>query len=378
MTHYRGKEVIMKKLVFILPAVFLLLVTSCSQSAVTDEMLGNQAYSSSGAAPPTTVVPRLTVPAPTTIQPAPDYNGPVISVPWRMIVRTGQMSIVVEDVTVAIERITELAQSTQGYVVSSNSWRDGERLRGIITIRVPTAEFTNILTKISSIAVEVSSQTTSSQDVTEEFVDLTAKLKNLEATEQQLLKIMEKAEKVEDILAIQRELTNTRQQIEQIKGRMQYLEQTSATYLIEVSLEQSKLDAKFTVNRRFIKSGEVVQFSSQVGGGFPPYSYSWDFGDGKTSNDASPLHKYRGSGDYTITLTITDDRGNSDTVTLSDYITVQPGWSAGNIAGNAWNGLASFGRVLLNIVIWLGIFSPVWIIGGGIVYWLVRRRRKKA
>ena len=368
----------MKKLVFILPAVFLLLVTSCSQSAVTDEMLGNQAYSSSGAAPPTTVVPRLTVPAPTTIQPAPDYNGPVISVPWRMIVRTGQMSIVVEDVTVAIERITELAQSTQGYVVSSNSWRDGERLRGIITIRVPTAEFTNILTKISSIAVEVSSQTTSSQDVTEEFVDLTAKLKNLEATEQQLLKIMEKAEKVEDILAIQRELTNTRQQIEQIKGRMQYLEQTSATSLIEVSLEQSKLDAKFTVNRRFIKSGEVVQFSSQVSGGFPPYSYSWDFGDGKTSNDASPLHKYRGSGDYTITLTITDDRGNSDTVTLSDYITVQPGWSAGNIAGNAWNGLASFGRVLLNIVIWLGIFSPVWIIGGGIVYWLVRRRRKKA
>jgi len=79
------------------------------------------------------------------------------------------------------------------------------------------------------------------------FVDLTAKLKNLEATEQQLLKIMEKAEKVEDILAIQRELTNTRQQIEQTKGRMQYLEQTSATSLIEVSLEQSKLDAKFTV-----------------------------------------------------------------------------------------------------------------------------------
>ena len=370
----------MKKLVFILPIAILLLVTSCGQSAVTDEMMGNPGYPSGGTAPPTTIVPRMTTskPAPTIIQPNPEYDSNGATVQSRMIVRTGQMSIVVEDVAVAIERITELADSVQGYIVSSNSWRDGERLRGTITIRVPATEFINIMVKITNIAVEVTSQTTSSQDVTEEYIDLTAKLKNLEATEQQLLKIMEKAEKVEDILAIQRELTNTRQQIEQTKGRMQYLEQTSATSLIEVSLEQSKLDARFTVNRRFIKSGEVVQFSSQVGGGFPPYSYSWDFGDGKTSNDASPLHKYRGAGDYTITLTVTDDRGNSDTVTLTDYITVQPGWSAGNIAGNAWNGLAAFGRVLLNILIWLGIFSPVWIIGGGIVYWLVRRRRKKA
>ena len=368
----------MKLLAVILPIFLLLLVTSCSKSAVTDEMVGEAAYSSGGTAPPTTVVPRLTTPAPTVIQPKPDYNDTAISIPDRMIVRSGQMSIVVEDVATAIDRITELADNIQGYVVSSNSWRDGERLRGTIAVRVPASEFTNIMTKITNIAVEVTSQTTSSQDVTEEYVDLTAKLNNLEATEQQLLKIMEKAEKVEDILVVQRELTNTRQQIEQTKGRMQYLEQTSATSLIEVNLEQSKLDAKFTVNRRFIKSGEVVQFSSQVGGGFPPYSYSWDFGDGKTSNDASPLHKYRGSGEYSITLTVTDDRGNSDTVTLSDYITVQPGWSVGNIAGNAWNGLTAFGRVLLNIVIWLGIFSPVWIIGGGIVYWLVRRRRKKA
>ncbi|HJX13518.1 MAG TPA: hypothetical protein VJ377_08330, partial [Dehalococcoidales bacterium] len=61
-----------------------------------------------------------------------------------------------------------------------------------------------------------------------------------------------------------------------------------------------------------------------------------------------------------------------------DYITVLPGWSAGNIAGGAWNGLVGFGRVIADIIIWLGIFSPVWIIIGVILYFAWWRRRKKA
>jgi PKD repeat protein len=232
------------------------------------------------------------------------------------------------------------------------------------------------MTAVAQLAVEVTSQTTSSQDVTEEYVDLTSKLKNLEATEQQLLRIMDKAEKVEDILAVERELSNTRSQIEQTKGRMQYLEKTASMSLIQVNLEQSKLDAKLTADRRFIKSGESIQFAAQVAGGFTPYSYQWDFGDGKTSNDAAPAHTYRAAGDYTVSLTVTDDRGNTATAETRDYVTVQSGWRAGNVAGSAWNGLAAFGRTMLSIAIWLGIFSPVWLIAGGIVFWQLRRRRK--
>jgi hypothetical protein len=296
----------------------------------------------------------------------------------RMIVKSGYLTMVVEDVTVAIERIVKIAEGASGYVVSSNSWREGERLRGTITIRVPAGEFGNLMSVVSALAVEVTVQTTTSQDVTEEYVDLDAKLKNLQATEQQLLRIMEKGEKVEDILAVQRELTNTRAQIEQTKGRMQYLEKTAATSLIEVSLEQSKLDAKFTVDRRFIKSGESVRFSSQVAGGFAPYSYQWDFGDSKTSNEAAPVHVYRGTGEHTVVLTVTDDRGNSASATMKDYVSVQAGWSAGNVAGSAWNGLAAFGRALASIGIWLGVFSPVWIVGGGIAFWRLRRRSKRS
>jgi PKD repeat protein len=294
----------------------------------------------------------------------------------RMIVRTGNMSIVVEDVTVAINRIAGLAESGQGYVVSSNSWRDNERLSGTISIRIPAEGFSNIMKQIGDLAVEITNQTTTAQDVTEEYVDLTAKLKTLEATEQQLLTIMAKAEKVEDILAVQAQLTNIQTQIEQTKGRMQYLEKTAAMSLITVNLTQSKLDATFSADRRFVKSGQAVTFYPQVAGGFTPYSYQWDFGDGKTSNEENPVHAYNSNKDYTVTLVVTDDKGNTDNDTIKDYIHVSGGWSAGNIAGGAWHGLAVFGRALLSIVIWLGIFSPVWLIIGGLIFWLVRRRKK--
>ncbi len=294
----------------------------------------------------------------------------------RMIVRTGNMQLVVEDVLDAIKRVTTLAEGMNGYVVSSSSWREGERLRGVITIRVPAERFAEAMGSVGGLAVEVVSQSTSSKDVTEEYVDLTAKLSNLEATEQQLLRIMEKAERVEDILNIQRELSATRQQIERTKARMQYLERTSDTSLIEVSLEQSKLDVKLSASRRNVKQGENIRFDVEIAGGFTPYSYKWEFGDGETSTSASPIHTYRSAGTYSVSVTVTDDRGNTDDETRSEYITVLPGWSAGSVVSGAWSGLVTFGHALANILIWLGVFSPVWIIAG-VIFILWRRRRAK-
>jgi PKD repeat protein len=298
----------------------------------------------------------------------------------RMIVKTGKMSLVVEDIVTTMDRIIELTASYQGYVVSSNSWHEGERLRGTITIRIPSGDYEDITGRLIELAVDVTSQNTSSQDVTEEYVDLSSKLKNLEATEQQLLEIMKKAEKVEDVLKVQSELTNTRADIEQTKGRMQYLEQTSATSLIQIDLEQSKLDVEFTAyNGRVVEVGEVVYFAANVAGGFAPYSYQWDFGDGNTSMEIQPGHIYKSRGTYSVSLVITDNKANTKTATVTNYVTVvpAPGWSAGNTASKAWKGLVSFGHGLSNVLIWLGIFSPLWIIIGLIIWWSLRRRRNR-
>ncbi|GAI20046.1 unnamed protein product, partial [marine sediment metagenome] len=242
---------------------------------------------------------------------------------------------------------------------------------------VVAEHFNDAIQTMREMAVEVLSEEMWSQDVTEEYVDLSAKLKNLEATEKEYLRLMTKAEKVEDMLDVQRELSETRGQIERTKGRMQYLERTSTTSLIEVRLEQAKLDIEFHASKRSVKEGEKTRFEARIAGGFAPYSSEWDFGDGETSTAEFPSHAYKSAGEYTVSLEVTDDKGNTDSETRDEYITVLPGWSAGSIASGALRGLAIFGQVLANIFIWLGIFSPVWIIIGVIVYFAWWRRRKR-
>ncbi|OGO31176.1 MAG: hypothetical protein A2Z29_03350 [Chloroflexi bacterium RBG_16_56_11] len=297
----------------------------------------------------------------------------------RMIIRSGYMTLVVEDVAASIDDITRLAGTYNGFVVSSNSWKDGDRMMGNITIRVEVQRFDEAIAALHALAVEVRSESTSGQDVTEEYVDLAARLRNLEAAEAQLLKLMEeKTEKVTDILEVQRELVKTRGEIEQTKGRMQFLEQSASMSSLQVNLEQSKLSAEFSADTRNVKEGQDVRFFPKISGGFSPYSYSWNFGDGGTSTEESPVHAYKTDGNYTVTLKVTDDRGNPAEDVRTDYITVLPGWSGSNVADAAWDGLVAFFRVIVNIIIWVGIFSPLWIVILVILYFTWWRKRKKA
>jgi hypothetical protein len=154
----------------------------------------------------------------------------------RMIVRNSNLSLVVLDITKSRDQISQLAVSLGGYVVSSSISGSGHDLTGRISIRVPDGKFEQVISQIRGLAVKVDNESTSSQDITEEYLDLESRLKNAQATESQYLALLSKASTVQDILSIQDKLSQTRQQIEQIKGRMQYLEQTSAMSLIAVSL----------------------------------------------------------------------------------------------------------------------------------------------
>jgi len=155
----------------------------------------------------------------------------------RMIVRNGDMALVVEDVLAARDEIVQLAVSFDGYVVSSWISGEEEEMRGNILIRMPDDKFELALAELRSLAVRVKSESTSSRDVTEEYIDLEARLKNAEALESQYVSLLGKTENVEDILKIYDSLSRMRYEIEQIKGQMQYLERTSSMSLISVHLE---------------------------------------------------------------------------------------------------------------------------------------------
>ena len=155
----------------------------------------------------------------------------------RMIVRTGDISLVVDDVIDARDEITWLAVNLDGWVVSSRITGQEQEMRGWISFRVPDEEFEAALAELRDLAVRVNSESTDSRDVTEEYVDLESRLKNAEATERQYLALLDKADEVEDILKIYDSLSRVRNEIEQIKGRMQYLERITSMSLISVSLE---------------------------------------------------------------------------------------------------------------------------------------------
>jgi hypothetical protein len=158
----------------------------------------------------------------------------------RKIVKTGYMTLEVEDIAETIDEVAEMADELNGYVVSSYKHEYERGVSGRIVIRVPSGKFEEAFERLRQLAVAVPYETTTAKDVTEEYVDLEAQLVNLLATEAQYLSLLEKAENVEEMLKVQRELSNVRGEIEQIEGRMKYLEQTSETSLIELDLEETQ------------------------------------------------------------------------------------------------------------------------------------------
>ncbi len=222
----------MKRLIIGLGLVLLLLVPV--------------ACASPPSAPPPAPIPTPTPapaprPAPTIIMPSSSSSevfapGALPSTEERMIIRTGEMSLVVEDVVDARDEIAQLAVRYDGYVVSSRISGEEQDRRGRISIRVPDDRFEQALAKLGELAVRVTSERTDSRDVTEEYVDLQSRLKNAEATESQYLALLERAE-VEETIRIYELLHQVRREVEQIKGQMQYLERTSSMSLIEVHLE---------------------------------------------------------------------------------------------------------------------------------------------
>jgi hypothetical protein len=195
--------------------------------------------------------------------PAPDaavgeaYGGSdelaLAAVSERMIVRTVELAMYVDDVDASFEEIQALAEGMGGYVANANSWHQGEHLRARLTIRVPARDLDNALDQIKDLATEVERESTSGEDVTEEYTDLESRLRNLEATEEELRELLttvrQRTGKAEDILAVHRELTNIRGQIEQTKGRMQYLGQMSSLATVHIELTPDVLSQPLTVGR---------------------------------------------------------------------------------------------------------------------------------
>ena len=154
----------------------------------------------------------------------------------RMIIRTATLQLKVKDVADSLDKVRSLAGTHGGYIASSDSHIEGEYTVATLTLQVPAAQFDDAMNELRKVGVKAIGENVSSSDVTEEYTDLQSQLRNLQATEQRIQALMSKAERIEDILTLDRELRQIQSEIERIMGRTNYLSKRAEMSSITVTL----------------------------------------------------------------------------------------------------------------------------------------------
>ncbi len=173
-------------------------------------------------------------------------SGDSAPVTERLIIRTGRVAMVVEDTRAARAAIEGMVAEMAGqgaFVVSGDEYggTGGAQPHITMSIRIPATSFGQTMDWLADMAVEVTNRNESAQDVTEEYVDLEARLESLEAARQRLLQIMEESRSTKDLLEAEQQLTQREAEIESIKGRMKYLSQSAQLSSIWIELEPNIL-----------------------------------------------------------------------------------------------------------------------------------------
>jgi hypothetical protein len=161
----------------------------------------------------------------------------------RKIIRNADLTLETESPTDGLRKITAAAESNGGFVVTSefkqNPVPAGEKPTQTVTVvaRVPASNFAATLDAIRKAGDRVIQEKVSGQDVSEEYLDLEARLRTKRALEAQFLEIMKQARKVQDALDVQSELADVRTEIERLEGRRRFLENQAALSTITTTLQ---------------------------------------------------------------------------------------------------------------------------------------------
>jgi hypothetical protein len=164
----------------------------------------------------------------------------------RKIIRNADLTIEVASPTETQHRIASIAEMHGGFVVTSEAkQRDGsepaKRMLDIrLVVRIPENQFGAALDQIRGLASHLAHESISGQDVTEEFIDLEARIKTQKALEAQFLQIMRQTGKIVDALEVQRQIADVRTEIERLEGRKRFLENRSSLSTITVNIQAPK------------------------------------------------------------------------------------------------------------------------------------------
>ncbi|MDQ2747590.1 MAG: DUF4349 domain-containing protein [Acidobacteriota bacterium] len=183
----------------------------------------------------------------------------------RKIIRNADLQLEADKPEDAQIKISQIAETKGGFVVetqsSASDVKAATRDTVTMTVRVPAAKFDEALSEIRATASRVIEETVKGEDVTEEFIDVEARLKTQKALEAQFLEIMKQAKSVEDALNVQTEIATVRGEIEKVEGRKRFLENQASLSAIKIKLQTP---TAFSAN----SSGFFYQLREAFGDGF--------------------------------------------------------------------------------------------------------------
>ena len=183
--------------------------------------------------------------------------------PNLQIIKTGTLALQVDGIDAALANATQKIATLGGYTSGSQRQGDGDKSTASVTYRIPAQRWDDALVALRGLATKVLGEQTQSEDVTTKIVDLSARITNLQATEQALQGIMLKAMKISDILAVQAQLTETRGQIEQATAERKHLTEqaTFSTLTVTYALKEQAVVA---TTKKFDPATEVDRASANL------------------------------------------------------------------------------------------------------------------
>jgi hypothetical protein len=184
-----------------------------------------------------------------------------VQVTERIIIRDGYISMSVEDTSgasQAIEKLVRELAAEGAFIVSTQeTGRENSPMPTInMTIRVPAERFDEVMDRLAGLADRVLTRRESAEDVTEEYVDVQARLEAMKTARERLTKLMEQAATVEELLQAEAQLTQREAEIESLQGRLDYLAQSAKMSKIEINLQPSALSQPLGLQWR---PGETAQ-----------------------------------------------------------------------------------------------------------------------
>ncbi|HKW44551.1 MAG TPA: DUF4349 domain-containing protein [Candidatus Eremiobacteraceae bacterium] len=186
------------------------------------------------------------------------------------IIRTGSISLLVADVEKAIDATQRVARNQGGNVLSLNDQtptQPGERHTAQMQIGVPQYDFDAAMNALTAVG-GVQARAVSAQDVSAQIIDVQARLNNARRTESDLLKIMDRQGKIEDVLSAEQQLAQVREQVEQLDGQLQATKHQVAYSTIDVSLTDAAAKTTTVAPTGAQKLGDAWQAALRSVGGF--------------------------------------------------------------------------------------------------------------